>query len=61
MAISDKNSDFLLQFHIIIVILQPKIKIRFINQRLIEMFKKILIGIALVALAGHYDGTNRAR
>ena len=51
MAISDKNSDFLLQFHIIIVILQPKIKIRFINQRLIEMFKKILIGVALVALA----------
>ena len=40
-----------MQFHIIIVILQPKIKIRFINQRLIEMFKKILIGIALVALA----------
>ena len=40
-----------MQFHIIIVILHPKIEIRFINQRLIEMFKKILIGIALVALA----------
>ena len=51
MAISDKKSVFLLWFHIIIVILHPKIKKRFINQSLKEMIKEILIGIALVALA----------